>query len=91
MLNSALLHSTLGQCEEISDCFYTGQTFLKKRNINNVNELDDSEESDLEAGSDQAEGEVREDENQSEDDRETEGLAGADQVKDEQTDEKKEV
>ena len=40
MLNSALLHSTLGQCEEISDCSYTGQTFLQKRNINNVSQLD---------------------------------------------------
>ena len=40
MLNSALLHSTLGQCEEISDCSYTGQTFLQKRNINNVSELE---------------------------------------------------
>ena len=43
-LNSALLHSTLGQCKEISDCSYTGQTFLQKRNINNVSQLDKDEE-----------------------------------------------
>ena len=59
MLNSALLHSTLGQCEEISDCSYTGQTLLQKRNINNVNQLDlntaAEEESHLEAGTDQEE------------------------------------
>ena len=36
-----MLHSTLGQCEEISDCSYTGQTFLQKRNINNVSETDE--------------------------------------------------
>ena len=37
-----MLHSTLGQCEEISNCYYTGtgQTFLQKRNINNVSDLD---------------------------------------------------
>ena len=54
-LNSALLHSTLGQCEEISDCSYTGQTFLQKRNINNVSQLDQgtTAQEDLEAGSDQ--------------------------------------
>ena len=39
-----MLHSTLGQCEEISDCSYTGQTFLQKRNINNVSELYTKEE-----------------------------------------------
>ena len=33
-----MLHSTLGQCKKISDCSYTGQTFLQKRNINNVNQ-----------------------------------------------------
>ena len=55
-LNSALLHSTLGQCEKISDCSYTGQAFLQKRNINNVNQLEQNtaagEESHLEAGAD---------------------------------------
>ena len=35
-----MLHSTLGQCEKISDCSYTGQTFLQKRNIYNVNQSD---------------------------------------------------
>ena len=58
-LNSALLHSTLGQCEAIPDCSYTGQTFIEKRNIKNVSELDQrttaQEEADREAGSDQEE------------------------------------
>ena len=40
MLTSALFHSTLGQCEEIPDCSHTGQTFIEKRNINNVSQLD---------------------------------------------------
>ena len=52
-----MLHSTLGQCEEIPDCSYTGQTFIEKRNIKNVSELDQSttaqEEADRKAGSDQ--------------------------------------
>ena len=40
-----MLHSTLGQCEEISDCSHTGQTFLQKRNINNVSEVEVPEQS----------------------------------------------
>ena len=54
MLNSALLHSTLGQCEAIPDCSYIGQTFLEKRNINNVSQVDqtatDQGEADRQAG-----------------------------------------
>ena len=58
MLNSALLHSTLDQCEEI---FL--QTFLQKRNINNVSQLDQNT-------TDQEEWETEEDdEDQSEEER----------------------
>ena len=32
-----ILHSTLGECEEISDCSYNGQTL---RNIKNVSQFD---------------------------------------------------
>ena len=62
-----MLHSTLGQCEEISDCSYTGQTFLQKRNINNVSQLDQGTTSEEEAELEEGSGKE-----QFEDDRETE-------------------
>ena len=64
-----MLHSTLGQCEAISDCSYTGQTFLQKRNIKNVSELDQGTSS--EEGAELEEGSGKE---QFEDDRETEEI-----------------